>query len=124
MGKNKVIIFILFTLLTACSSNKQVFMKQQESVFGKYSYRNQQNTIFISLEFMLDSSFVFEQISGLEKKYSKGNFKSINNGVIMINSVYDGTQGSIPPVSWINFNNKVLTMNKNKITYENFILTK
>lgn len=124
MGKNKVIIFILFTLLTACSSNKQVFMKQQESVFGKYSYRNQQNTIFISLEFMLDSSFVFEQISGLEKKYSKGNFKSINNGVIMINSVYDGAQGSIPPVSWINFNNKVLTMNKNKITYENYILTK
>lgn len=124
MGKSKVVILILSILFTACSSNKQMFMKQQENIFGKYIYRNQQCTLSISLELMSDSSFVFEQVSGLDKKYSKGNFKLINTGDIIINSVYEGTQGTIQPVSWVNFNNKTLTLNKNKVKYENYILSK
>lgn len=124
MGKSKVVIIILFILFSACLSNKQMFIKQQENIFGKYSYKNQTNTLFISFEFMPDSSFVFEQVSGLDKKYSTGNFKSINTGCIMINSVYEGTQGSIPSVSWVDFYNKNLTLNKNEIIYENYILVK
>jgi len=124
MGEKRAKILTLFTLFIICAANKNISIGQQEIILGKYSYRDPDNIMYISFAFMQDSTFLFEQKSGLDKKYSNGFFTLTDQGNISVKSIYEGSKGSIPPVSWMAFDGEILTFGKNKVYYKKYELSK
>jgi hypothetical protein len=126
MGKNKRInhfyIYILLLIVLSCKGLMK--SNKNHTQFPKvYEYKNEQNTLHIQFEFLINNKFEYREISGLKKKFSQGIYKQENNSVIL-NSIYpyDLDSGMLKVSNWVEFINDTLIIHNDILKYEIYLL--